>query len=234
MGELLEALRPLARGDFSPQPGRPPAPRRYVRPPRSCRLQSVRKTREGASHPDRNALLEPINAKADEPPAELRPRLDRRTPPLPPAPDSKQLPDPGTGSTTSSAANLAPEGSSRPRGRGSASISRAVSAPPAIPPWMRTEGVSLPHFVIEEFEAYLECGRLEYGFLRVKCNACRHEKPVAFSCKRRGFCPSCGARRPARCPRVPPLTVEDDRHDYGEDRFIAIGFLDGIYVIAST
>ena len=59
------------------------------------------------------------------------------------------------------------------------------------------EGVSLPHFVREEFEAYLECGRLEYGFLRVKCDACQHEKLVAFSCKRRGFCPSCGARRMA-------------------------------------
>ena len=59
------------------------------------------------------------------------------------------------------------------------------------------EGVSLPDFVIEEFEAYLKCGRLEYGFLRVKCDACRHEKLVAFSCKRRGFCPSCGARRMA-------------------------------------
>ena len=59
------------------------------------------------------------------------------------------------------------------------------------------EGVSLPHFVIEEFEAYLKCGRLEYGFLRVKCDACQHEKLVAFSCKRRGFCPSCGARRMA-------------------------------------
>ena len=30
------------------------------------RLQSVRKTREGASHPDRNAQFEHINAKADE------------------------------------------------------------------------------------------------------------------------------------------------------------------------
>ena len=33
-----------------------------------------------------------------------------------------------------------------------------------------------PQFVNEEFEAYLKCGRLEYGFLRVKCDACRHEK----------------------------------------------------------
>ena len=36
---------------------------------------------------------------------------------------------------------------------------------------------------------------LENGFLRVKCDACSHEHLVAFSCKRRGFCPSCGARR---------------------------------------
>ena len=56
----------------------------------------------------------------------------------PPAPGSKQVPDPGMGSTTSSAASPAPEGSSRTRGRGSASTSRAVSAPPSIPPWMRT------------------------------------------------------------------------------------------------
>ena len=32
-------------------------------------------------------------------------------------------------------------------------------------------------------------------FLRVRCESCHHEKLVAFSCKRRGFCPSCGARR---------------------------------------
>ncbi|HEY6597792.1 MAG TPA: transposase zinc-binding domain-containing protein [Pseudomonadales bacterium] len=36
---------------------------------------------------------------------------------------------------------------------------------------------------------------LEYGYVRVKCDGCRHEHLVAFSCKRRGFCPSCGARR---------------------------------------
>ena len=62
---------------------------------------------------------------------------------------------------------------------------------------LEAEGVSLPDFVIEEFKAYLKCGRLEYGFLRVKCDACRNETLVAFSCKRRGFCPSCGARRMA-------------------------------------
>ena len=29
----------------------------------------------------------------------------------------------------------------------------------------------------------------------------------------------------------PALTVEDVRHDYGEDRFITIGFLDGVMVV---
>lgn len=56
-------------------------------------------------------------------------------------------------------------------------------------------GSGLPQFVKDEFEAYLECGILAHGFLRVRCNECAHEKLVAFSCKRRGFCPSCGARR---------------------------------------
>ncbi len=53
----------------------------------------------------------------------------------------------------------------------------------------------LPTYVQEEFEAYLKCGRLEHGFLRVRCTTCHAERLVAFSCKRRGFCPSCGARR---------------------------------------
>ena len=46
----------------------------------------------------------------------------------------------------------------------------------------------LPAYVTQEFEAYLKCGRLEHGFLRVRCETCHAEKLVAFSCKRRGFC----------------------------------------------
>ena len=56
-------------------------------------------------------------------------------------------------------------------------------------------GSFLPRHVTREFDEYLECGRLEHGFLRVRCEDCHHEHLVAFSCKRRGFCPSCGARR---------------------------------------
>lgn len=55
----------------------------------------------------------------------------------------------------------------------------------------------LPKYVVKEFEEYLKCGILAHGFLRVKCESCHHEKLVAFSCKRRGFCPSCGGKRMA-------------------------------------
>jgi hypothetical protein len=58
-------------------------------------------------------------------------------------------------------------------------------------------GRPLPDYVQAEFDAYLKCGRLEEGFLRLRCEQCHAEKLVAFSCKKRGFCPSCGARRMA-------------------------------------
>ncbi len=58
-------------------------------------------------------------------------------------------------------------------------------------------GKNLPAFVIKEFDEYLKCRRLEHGFLRVQCESCHDEKLVAFSCKRRGLCPSCGARHMA-------------------------------------
>ena len=58
-------------------------------------------------------------------------------------------------------------------------------------------GKGLPFYVVREFEGYLKCGILAYGFARMKCEQCRHEKLVAFSCKKRGFCPSCCGRRMA-------------------------------------
>ncbi len=59
-------------------------------------------------------------------------------------------------------------------------------------------GADLPQFVKDEFDAFLKCGILAHGFLRLRCGDCGHDKLVAFSCKRRGFCPSCGARRMAQ------------------------------------
>ena len=46
-----------------------------------------------------------------------------------------------------------------------------------------------------EFTDYLDCGILARGFARVRCGDCGNELLVGFSCKRRGICPSCNARR---------------------------------------
>jgi Putative transposase/Transposase zinc-binding domain len=54
-----------------------------------------------------------------------------------------------------------------------------------------------PVFVEQELRAFLCCGILAHGFLRLHCDECGHDRLVAFSCKRRGFCPSCGGRRMA-------------------------------------
>jgi hypothetical protein len=56
-------------------------------------------------------------------------------------------------------------------------------------------GIELPWYVQREFVDYLKCGQLGHGFMRVRCECYHTEHLVAFSCKRRGFCPSCGARR---------------------------------------
>ena len=68
---------------------------------------------------------------------------------------------------------------------------------PAFVSHLAAQDRALPEYVQREFEGYLRCGRLEHGFLRVRCDSCHAEHLVAFSCKRRGFCPSCGARRMA-------------------------------------
>ena len=68
---------------------------------------------------------------------------------------------------------------------------------PALVDLLAHQGNSLPDHVNQEFESYLKCGSLEHGFLRVRCDKCHFERLVAFSCKKRGFCPSCGARRMA-------------------------------------
>ena len=56
-------------------------------------------------------------------------------------------------------------------------------------------GSGLPRFVAAEFERYLVCGVLANGFARVRCTSCGDELLVAFSCKGRGFCPSCTTGR---------------------------------------
>ncbi|HJN77361.1 MAG TPA: transposase zinc-binding domain-containing protein, partial [Myxococcota bacterium] len=58
-------------------------------------------------------------------------------------------------------------------------------------------GGGLPAHVRAEMERFLKCGILAHGFVRVRCSTCKDDLLVAFSCKGRGFCPSCGGRRMA-------------------------------------
>jgi hypothetical protein len=52
-------------------------------------------------------------------------------------------------------------------------------------------------FVEQAVFRYLDCGIFERGFARVRCRRCAAEYLVAFSCKGRGLCPSCAAKRGA-------------------------------------
>ena len=55
----------------------------------------------------------------------------------------------------------------------------------------------VPDFVEREFREFLDCGIAANGFLRLHCDGCGLDRVVPFSCKGRGFCPSCGGRHMA-------------------------------------
>jgi len=59
------------------------------------------------------------------------------------------------------------------------------------------QGGSVPAHVERELRRYLECGILAHGFARARCAQCGHDLPLAYSCKGRGVCPACNARRMA-------------------------------------
>lgn len=52
-----------------------------------------------------------------------------------------------------------------------------------------------PRRVHEEVRRYLGCGDVRRGLTLVKCDGCGDASVIAFSCKSRGWCPSCAARR---------------------------------------
>jgi hypothetical protein len=47
----------------------------------------------------------------------------------------------------------------------------------------------------EVVERYLDCGNPRCGFARIRCPSCGEERLVMFSCRSRGFCPSCHSKR---------------------------------------
>ena len=68
-------------------------------------------------------------------------------------------------------------------------------------------------YVEEEFREYLTCGLLCFGFARAVCTRCPQRFVVAFSCKRRGVCPSCNGGHMAQTAAhlvdhvIPPVPV---------------------------
>ncbi len=62
--------------------------------------------------------------------------------------------------------------------------------------------VRIPKHARKELEASLDCGLLCRGFARLRCEECGESQLVAFSCKGRGFCPSCMGRRMSATPLI--------------------------------
>jgi len=52
-------------------------------------------------------------------------------------------------------------------------------------------------FVDTVVARFLDCGTVEAGFARLKCDTCGTERLLTLSCKQRGVCPSCDAKRAA-------------------------------------
>jgi hypothetical protein len=67
--------------------------------------------------------------------------------------------------------------------------------------------------VTKTLKEYLNCGILAHGAARVYCDGCKHSLLIAFSCKRRGVCPSCGAKRAVKfAEHIHSEVIEDVPH----------------------
>lgn len=53
----------------------------------------------------------------------------------------------------------------------------------------------LPTFVQSDLERFVACGDFGRGFVHLRCEGCEVDRYVAFTCKSRGCCPSCGGMR---------------------------------------
>ena len=54
--------------------------------------------------------------------------------------------------------------------------SKLLKRYPALVDQLAQQGKCLPEHVHREFDDYLKCGRLEHGFLRVRCDSCHFER----------------------------------------------------------
>ncbi len=51
---------------------------------------------------------------------------------------------------------------------------------PELAELLAEQGRALPRYVRKEFDEYLKCARLEYGFLRLRCDTCQAERLPGF------------------------------------------------------
>ena len=99
--------------------------------------------------------------------------------------------------------NITPPETSCYRARdpgGSALFQIVLNNLPEFEQWLNDPSDSRPRphpFVITALEKFVECGVMRYGVVRFRCPECGKDMFVAFSCKRRGLCPSCDAKRSA-------------------------------------
>ena len=63
------------------------------------------------------------------------------------------------------------------------------------------------------------------GFLRLRCGECGHDKLLAFSCKRHGFCPSYGARRTLAGRQSCPAALDETKRPSNADLRISLDSL---------
>jgi len=83
----------------------------------------------------------------------------------------------------------------RPRSVGSDVLSQVIDLHfKAFVEHIEEQGGFVPAYVKRAFWSYLGCGRPEGGFTLLRCD-CGRARILAFSCKNRGFCPSCLGRR---------------------------------------
>ena len=64
---------------------------------------------------------------------------------------------------------------------------------------------------------YLDCGIWDAGFARVRCSRCSEEFLCAFSCKERGLCPSCTAKRGAA---IGAFVAEEVMEEVGHAKWV--------------
>ncbi|MEE9386478.1 MAG: transposase zinc-binding domain-containing protein [Nannocystaceae bacterium] len=99
---------------------------------------------------------------------------------------------PSTGTTGSTYGTYGTYGTYAPEGPSTRTrkFNTAVRGPAFIAE-LAEAGIDLPACVQGDFDAFGRCGDLSHGFIHLACLRCGHKIFVPFSCKSRGFCPSC-------------------------------------------